>query len=803
MKRSSLRDRMAHTLRQVEFPRGPRGKKLSEGLSRLPIKDLILFLESTGDEQVECAKRCLWKLSFNAPIFPPSILFRKILSLQGTEKAQDSGSSHRPRDHIRHLVYLVVLGVYVFAIDLDVQKRFERQATHQKRRHQLGPVGSVYQFIQSWISFCIFHDIGYPLERYHSTSDESVRESIKKDSLEIFADLKGSYVEEYSTRVLANLTSLVSLLDFEDQSFDHLVLAHLTVESIQKIKEACKTSNTENSSFSLTYARLRAARPIALFSPPYARLLGSIIGGQIVFAVLESEINGSIVWIGNLDRSVEILCEPAIASSLEAWGLAFGVGPKESDRLSVKYFPACSLSVQDLVSRVIPGEVAFSDIMQICKDLQDLEEFRRASKTTDHRTTALSEIAYGALCSAQFVDFSRSRRFEAIEPAVATRVVIENHVDDILSHLAKGFEKSLRKRVKDRVFSPSNTLITNPPSRAYSKLASEAIEFESILKIVRGSVTKLRSIDKDERPDLNALIGAIDKQFRSKSDVLDIVTKALEENVQPKIEENVRKAHAINRIFGTLLPQIRNIVDDASSSEEMASVQGLLSCDLTDRNFIRDLYLNRNFGRDSAFLTAPDRSLIELIGGEYDPVWHVDHGIYAAAMCLWSSTLRYSILKSYVDGQGLLTSDGRTSRNLACLMNFNPTSLGTRVNDDLHAIGSVTEMVYSAVALHNFYPAYSASHKHLKHKIGGNPFTYISLLLDALQNWDRDVQYDSGRYDLKEMKPDGFLDIFFESGRLCVVVNRNYFNEEKVIKLRRDISDYLCDVDAVVDIRVG
>lgn len=805
MKRSNLRDRMLQSLRQMELPRGIRGRKLSEGVSRLPLRDLIRFLESTGDEQVECAKRCLWKISFNSPLFPPAILFRSILDLQTKEKALDQGKEHRSRDHIRHIVYLTILGIYIFTIDPNVQRRFDRQASYQKRRNNLGVSNNADQFIQAWLSFCIFHDIGYPVERLHSTSSEEVKKSISDGGvLDVYTDLVDAYAEEYATRALANLSALVSLLDFDDGSFEHLVLPHLKDTQVAKLKDACKPADTEEGRTSkILYKILLASKPISLFSPPFARLLTLLLNSRVLLAVLESEASGDILWLGTIDRSIDIICDSSKVSSDDAWQAAFGSGTQDGDSCSVKYYPTSSLSNEDIISAVIPGAIAHNDVAQICKDLQGIEEFRHAARTTERQVGTLAGVSYSALCGTGFVDHSLPNRFGEIESAVAARSAIEQHENAILLQITKGFGQSLQARLQKRTFLPTDTIRTKDPTKAYSMITSDALELDKMLEIMSAELGKCKPDVVLDKLRIDAMVKSIRTQFQETSSTFDLVQESLLKEIRPSLEESVRRTKAINRIFGAWLPSIREILERSLSSTDMDSVSALTKVDLKSPDFIRKLFSDEGFSQESPMLSEADQSLLQEIGRDYKPIWQVDHGLYAAAIGLWSSSLRWSVTNSNPVRKVGASENDISNAKLVRLIMFNPVFRYEKTATEINDLKNATDLCYRSIALHNFYPKLSRSYKGYKHKLGSNPFTYVALLSDALQNWDRDVQYNPGKFDLTDIKPDSLYDIYYESGRLRVVVNRLFFDEARVVKLREDLAGYLCDLDTIMDIRLG
>lgn len=131
-------------------------------------KMFIEFLTAQNiDRQYESAEHIIQRLCYFSN-FPPSYYaIMDVVCVEHFQKNEISdAANHIPRDHFLHLVYLYLLGIYVFFYDTEFYSmivdgnRFERAGT------VLGNLEfcCIKDFISEWKYFCLFHDVGYTPE---------------------------------------------------------------------------------------------------------------------------------------------------------------------------------------------------------------------------------------------------------------------------------------------------------------------------------------------------------------------------------------------------------------------------------------------------------------------------------------------------------------------------------------------------------------------------------------------------------------------------------------------------------------
>jgi hypothetical protein len=108
-----------------------------------------------------------------------------------------------------------------------------------------------------------------------------------------------------------------------------------------------------------------------------------------------------------------------------------------------------------------------------------------------------------------------------------------------------------------------------------------------------------------------------------------------------------------------------------------------------------------------------------------------------------------------------------------------------------------------AITLHNLYPEALKPQYTLKTKSSIEPFSYLAMLVDGLQRWDRERQLNQSFGELPPGVSGGRYDIQIEGDVIVVsVIGRgvNLRQEEK--KLRDSLADYLEGADKLIRLRL-
>ncbi len=145
-------------------------------LEMFPGREFFLkFLDARRTEtQLDAARTVLLRLAYASHVFPPNKLLFNLLKTECTLAGDTSSGPHvfQGRDHFAHLVHLYLLGLYVFWYHKDLQTKICRQFRllhplddpHSPEKPADRDRRAIFDFIGAWRSFVLFHDLGYPWE---------------------------------------------------------------------------------------------------------------------------------------------------------------------------------------------------------------------------------------------------------------------------------------------------------------------------------------------------------------------------------------------------------------------------------------------------------------------------------------------------------------------------------------------------------------------------------------------------------------------------------------------------------------
>ena len=122
---------------------------------------------SDSSEQVELAKEIIQRLCFEANFPPPFSLLIQLLSFETDSINKSSTAAYIPQDHFSHIIYTYLLGLYVFFYSPAFNKELTREFIRKRKDSSFDLVlDAAKDFVSYWKYFCLFHDLAYPIERF-------------------------------------------------------------------------------------------------------------------------------------------------------------------------------------------------------------------------------------------------------------------------------------------------------------------------------------------------------------------------------------------------------------------------------------------------------------------------------------------------------------------------------------------------------------------------------------------------------------------------------------------------------------
>ncbi|SDA77003.1 hypothetical protein SAMN02910368_02609 [Lachnospiraceae bacterium G11] len=130
--------------------------------------DFITFLKTSNiDKQYVFSERIIHHLCYVSNFPPTYFAMTDVLSLETfmkrTYTEKDARDSFIPRDHFIHLVNLYLLGIYIFFYNSDFFNRIIKDNRFQRANEMVMQpyIGEIKDFISEWRYFVLYHDIGY------------------------------------------------------------------------------------------------------------------------------------------------------------------------------------------------------------------------------------------------------------------------------------------------------------------------------------------------------------------------------------------------------------------------------------------------------------------------------------------------------------------------------------------------------------------------------------------------------------------------------------------------------------------
>lgn len=646
------------------------------------------FLKASNEqERLECAKRVIDRLNFSSNFPIVEDIYASLIQLE-SEKLAGKEDFYVGRDHFVHTVNVYILGIYLFfnhpVFHTTLMRHFfgrRRKENPFETKNQL----AVKSFISAWKYFACAHDIGYPFEAlidgYCRLTDNSFEPIFQQ-----YAHLHEYQAYAFVVRIMAKL--IYSIFQFKN--------ARRTLKDVVEDEEdnyAGQWSNTivsDNKQYPLTYVVSgRGKNFVQLeYTQTYEglKLLMPLIKKEDVILLLRDE-GGEPLALSYIDKGNEVIWmrvgtripSDAQLSSIRSFG---------SDE-----FPSCTCTCSYFVQ----------------KPMERLNELLKHTNL-DYYGEALEHLAVSYFTNRYelFADLSTGSE-EGEE-------IVYRIYRDIMNRLPlKNWEKGFAELWSTEYQDPMDQELKS----VFIKIVADAIQ-ETDLKNVN-------SIDK-----VKTLKAGILKKLKSNAQ-LDGVTKRMDETSKA-VQEETMWLDFLYMIAKEALQSEPEVVTLKKESGD--PVTWRIYCDLLCEGVVKkESSMSRLYQeildrmeeklRNAGHLRK-DQSITDLTAYKRERSAY-DHGLVGATFLL-STIVNYRKIAGIEDeGQKKL---------LQMAWDVEPDRLEASFQEK--SLQILTESIY-AVMLHNLYQTdYAKILKNdLMYTLEQDPFTYLGLLCDGLQVWDR------------------------------------------------------------------
>lgn len=694
--------------------------------------DFIEFLSAQSiDRQYESAERIIQRLCYYSN-FPPS--YYALMDVVCAEHYQKSGTSasdkHIPRDHFLHLVFLYLLGIYIFFYDAEFysnivdSNRFERDST------SLGNIeySCIKDFISEWKYFCLFHDVGYTPEILGNKSF-----STKKEKTEIQKKLKGDsggYKASFEkNETLKQITYWGTIEILSKLVFSWIVISN-SEEYVSPRHKVFKHFQRQR-----LFHRDSDALSITPFD--FCELPPSCISGRFLDRrVCSNQCLKQLLPVFDADRITVI----GIDKESGQLGFVFYTGEHGHREFVFTEQAGSEAELNSFFSS--PNMILFDDYLPLHYDFQyvlsgDDGQFKDHLKLlgiTDYFPSVCSqanevfECAYkGIRCEEQFLDFSFvlfSWLCKQIEHSYYG-TQLEGYLDkqkfsfdrydseDIVSELSRRHSIISQRilnsigKYKDELRDTCNSLL----SQEIKKLLVPVQGFSSLEEMIGKHTSNYFSC-------VFEIVGDIRKKT--------IFKEQLEQTIRDKIQKEID----VMQLFSHIYVQVKSMLNKSDSWFEYDYIESTVK---------KPSFLGACISKKLNFLMGMN---IEQVEKEYG-LRHgitVDHGV--ASACYAASIFycyRCAIEMVKAPQERLLLSI------LLDIPGIIEDSKVGYISDYDHVFTTVLYAIFT----HNLYPSHfleESKGRGYKTKMS-DPFTYLALLCDSLQDWNRPKNLHPARMD--------------------------------------------------------
>lgn len=680
--------------------------------------DYIEFLGAQGiDRQYESAERIVHRLCYHAN-FPPSYYaLLDIICVENCQKKKTQDSdTYIPRDHFIHIVYLYLLGIYMFFYNSEFfskiiyENRFERNGLSVGNAKR----DCIKDFISEWKYFCLYHDIGYSAEILGNT------EKFPKSKRARFqAELRrspGGYKASLGKNAILKQHAFFGTLEVISKIlFIKLVISNSTEKIFPEHKIY---RNFRNRKLILRGTDTSKPRDIKFEEIPETYLTGlqleKIYSNHCLKKLLPI-VNSNDISIIGLDKN---------------YGYVGFITYVENETRFFVYLSEVEMNDELRHLLKSPEIVLFDDYVSNAYEFiyvlrnPDIEEHISSVVNIDyfHTVYAQAESLFendykGIADEAHFVDFSYTV-YHWLFSKIRSRLDNSN----------------LEKYLEQQKFSFSES---DNPEELRNLLERNRLVYEILKSLNEYHVTMLHKTNELLREQIESKLMKADNVISSDKMISDFINQYF------GILSDIAKAKSIKAAFSSaikmeMLSQIESEVDLLQLFSE---VYVRLKCTLDKSDVGFEYNYATGDTRVPQFLNDCIQSKIrekmsmsnlETVQNEYT-LKHgntVDHGILSAEYAA-------GVFSCYRNA--LMTANNVQEKILLSILLDIPNEIEKSRVRYIDNYDHVFTNVLFAVFVHNLYPdSFEKKSKGGAYRTKmSDPFTYLALLCDALQQWNR------------------------------------------------------------------
>lgn len=710
------------------------------------------------DEQYEHAARIISRICYESNYPPTRELLSDILSIEHACKTdQIDDTSYIARDHYLHSVYVYMIGIYIFFYNntfynfITSHYRYARECSS----YENDELCCIKDFISAWKYFSLYHDLGYQVELLTQAKYAKLPLKLKKSVFKYSLDSswqKYHFCIQNTAKVFARILLVGKIIEDaqKDTTFRDKIHKRINIEHFVEYLEDEKKYVSVDTHDILNYCTFNDLVHLRkVYSHRAMKTIIAAIGIENVVLVATDSMNGRLAFIARSNgKATRVFCRDdyVLTSEIESAPNILFFDDYRDDRITFSYFASSATWSKN-------NEAILSAMHN---SLENIEE--------------------------KFIRISSDTQLVTYEYEIYDLIIKE-------TALMFGSDKRFHKRLFDIAKAPDTQ-----KEKALSRLKMEILNRLSnkYLDVIRNSVKHLtlQMIDKNYKE-----VTPTDKTA-SIEDILSLHVDAITQSIHFLFEDDKQVTqnslkYELSTTYCTQLDiknqfwsNIINIYVEIASA--LIDYHPEYSYDYLKRNkHIDYTAMNKVLNLKLVKHSKTRITTLEDFENEYE--YHNgltdDHGIQSA----------YCFINEFDMYMHIANSKSLIENGFAYIMfNMSFPSDEFRMRYQTNYEHIISDVAYS-IYIHNLYPKYfkDSNLKKFRTDIDA-PFTYLALLCDFLQKWNRPhAQHPTTFINRPNTDASDAYDIQIQDGYIYVHENRTSKAQKRLQRNLSSLEDYL------------
>jgi len=739
--------------------------------------DYIQFLELADiNEKRELAKKIIKRLCMFSNYQPPYEMIINISQQEKSNKNQAIDNNYIPQDHFVHIVSTYIFGVYLFFEHPSLSRELNLLFSDKREGdNYLRKINAVNDFISSWKSFCLYHDIGYPFEIYYGEVDSNEKVLYDKEAIDFFNNIYDQLKKQLSIKALTKLIVINSMLNEIEKNRNLRNVSDTLSYKFFSVVDNDKQLYGNNMEFVNNYYELEDIYSYEHFkmflgfieqNDVMKVLFDRVLGYPVAFSYTEQNNkyiykNGEITLTMSDDELLFFFEHddmPYDAKFKRNYELKYYIkNPIDSFENSLSHSNITRKDLDNILELVKEDEIFFDFKHVNCEyDLDNLvfEIYEVINKILKKCLDSFNQKAKEELTTCNF-----DKIFFANRNYVYKNYITNKLLDDIKNCLSSGLTNN-----KDDMDKLINNLSNVNPSQG------KDIFFKHIKMYIQ-------SILSDNG--------------------IEIITKNIVEQMINTLQDEIKNRDSLVQAYAIISHVIdlncEEIKVDKFITNEKFDIQFLIN------SAIKNKRINFEYEEMKRNMFEKKHVSVEDLIKNYKRFKNYDHGICSSVIYLYINSVSSFFAEKLNYG-----IDKFTKILIPLFWAINPKLLPQKL---LSNYKHIHEEVFHAIICHNIYADKAnkifklEKEKTWTTRIDKEAFLYFCMLCDSLQQWERERYYNLLRIDYNPLFAMDLYNINIENDKITIKTITNYNNYEDVLK-KFNYDDFLEDCSKYLSLEI-